>query len=102
MKAQKSRIGMALAAIYILLVLIVAIVVYTTAQSQPAGSEFMGVYLLLVTLPWSILIYTLFDFMGMKVTTRIDIVLLIFFTITNALMLYIIGTKWSKPGRKVK
>jgi len=62
----------------------------------------MGVYILLVTLPWSFLFYTVFDFMGVKVTTKIDIVLLIFFTITNAFILYFIGTKWAKPGEKAK
>ncbi|MHB8883394.1 MAG: SCO4225 family membrane protein [Thermodesulfovibrionales bacterium] len=95
----RSRLGGIFAAAYIFFVLLIFIFVYTFVKKQPAGSEFLGVYIFLFTLPWSIVGSALLDIMTVKVTVNIDMIMTAFSAVCNAVIFYYIGYKCERSQK---
>lgn len=68
-------------AIYYALVLAASAFLYFKVTYQPEKSEFAGVYLMVITLPWSILLVPISVFIK---STLLKIILLILCSIPNA------------------
>lgn len=92
MTALTSKLGKTLSVVYTAifgLLLSVGLV-------EPIGSEFMGVYYIFLTLPWSIILVTIvlgFDSAGHPgaVPFSITLISLIMFAMINALSIYRVG-----------
>jgi len=92
MGKQKSKLGIIFVKIYAILVIVAFLFLILMIKK----TAFAGLYLGLLTLPWSIFLSRLLDFYGMHVPVIIIIVLFIFCAIPNALILYCIGVKFEK------
>ena len=94
MGKQKSKLGIIFVQIYAILVIVAFLFLILMIKK----TAFAGVYLVLLTLPWSIFLSRLLDFYGIQdsVPIIVKLVLFIFFALPNALILYCIGVKFEK------
>lgn len=96
MREQKIKLGIIFATVYTILVIAALIFAYIMVTYYTEKSEFAGLYIGLLTLPWSLALFKSFDLAGVRFATNINILILIFFAILNAFLLYKIGKKIEK------
>ena len=91
MGKQKSKLGIIFVQIYAVLVIVAFLFLILMIKK----TAFAGLYLGLLTLPWSIFLSRLLDSYGIQdsIPIIIKIILFIFCALPNALILYYIGTK---------
>lgn len=86
----KSKTGLAMAGTYLALVLIAALYALYRLNFAPADSEFSGLPLILLTLPWSMMIFSwLGTYVPNSLTATFSI--LLFSGLLNTTILYFIG-----------
>lgn len=95
MKLLRSRTGRILALLYLSLFGIVLLFVVSIIVFDPSHSEFVGIYLLFVTIPWSLFYSKL-----MTTSPYINIIIHIAEALQNGIILYVIGALIDKGQGK--
>lgn len=87
---------------YITLVLPALIFLVFMLISDTAGSELAGVYLVILTLPWSIFLTIALDFLHIQdsLPIAIKMLMLVFFAFVNAFIIYFVGARMEKSGKR--
>lgn len=94
MKLPKSKKGIQFVAVYILLLIAAFIFAFFMITHNPSKSEFVGVYILILTLPWSLLGGILLDYLGLLSSVKfLDTII---YAIINSIILYFIGANIEK------
>ena len=90
-----SRLGLIISLIYILLVVGALSFAYFVITRTPGKSEFVGIYIVILTLPWSIFSTILLDFLRIQdaVSLSTKFWISIGEAIINVLVLYFVGKK---------
>lgn len=102
MKLLQSKQGLKFVMIYILLLIVATAFAFFMITYNPSKSEFVGVYMLILTLPWGIFLTLILDYFNMidSISVSIKIVLLLICSIPNAFILYFIGSNIEKKKFK--
>ncbi len=90
-----------ISAAYMVLVLPALIFLIFMLISHTAESEFAGVYLVILTLPWSIFLTIILDTLHIQDSTPIAIkmLILIFFAFVNTFIIYFVGTRMEESNK---
>ena len=87
----KSKTGIVLAGIYLALVALAALYIVYRINFAPVNSEFCGLPLLLLTLPWSMMIFSWLDpYLSDSLVVTLSV--LIFCGLLNAAVIYLTGS----------
>lgn len=91
MSKQKSKTGLIFATTYLLLVLAALMFLFLMLRK----TAFAGVYILVLTFPWSFVIFWILDLLGVidSVFLVIKVLIFIICAILNASILYYMGSK---------
>lgn len=102
MRRQRSRTGTLLAGIYLLASAAALAFMLYVRISDPMHSEFSGLFLVILTLPWSLLSVLLIDSIGIMDTFGLiaPLVALLFCVAINAGILYWVGRGIDGGGTK--
>ena len=98
MKIEARRRALKAVGIYLVLV-VIAFVIYLYLYKKTALA---GLYLIILTFPWSILATTILEFLGLlnKLSVQLIILTSIFYALINSIILYYIVTRSNNKDRK--
>lgn len=97
----KRSMAFYISAAYMVLVLPALIFLVFMLIFHTDKSEFAGVYLVILALPWSIFLTIALDFLHIQdsLPIAIKMLILIFFTFVNAFIIYFVGTKMEESNK---
>jgi hypothetical protein len=93
---QKSKLGLIFVSAYIILLIAASAFLIVVHLLYPDKSEFAGVYILILTLPWSIAVVTPLNNAGVINSILILLVVFIICAIPNVFLSYWRGNKIEK------
>ncbi len=97
---MKLKFSKLIVTIYLLLFIVSITYLFFMLQYYPEKAEFAGVYTVILTLPWSIIIFTLIDkvYVISALSLLMKMLFFCFCGILNTFILYMIGHKLQRKS----
>lgn len=94
-KIKNTKLGVVIVSIYLTLVIMALVYFIVMITLYTMEAEFSGLYIVILTLPWSIIVVLLLDNFRMidSITLTTKVLLFLGCAIPNAFILYWIGSK---------